>query len=124
MATTGTGNLTGSCGRQNVTLQNVTPSRDMFTRIHTRYLLMQCVPIEVIQVQYLAAFQSARTPSTKVHQMTYPQSVLDAADEFGYLTDAAAKRLLRDHNVSAFDAWIDLGDSAADAAALLEYLGY
>lgn len=56
--------------------------------------------------------------------MTYEQSVMDAADEFGYLTDAAAKRLLRDHNVSAFDAWIDLGDSAADAAALLEYLGY
>ena len=56
--------------------------------------------------------------------MTYEQSVLDAADEFGYLTDAAAKRLLRDHNVSPLDAWLDIGDSATDAFALLEYLGY
>ena len=49
---------------------------------------------------------------------------MDAADEFGYLTDAAAKRLLRDHNVSPLDAWLDIGDSATDAFALLEYLGY
>ena len=56
--------------------------------------------------------------------MTYEQSVMDAADEFGYLTDAAAKRLLRDHNVSPLDAWLDIGDSATDAFALLEYLGY
>ena len=56
--------------------------------------------------------------------MTYEQSVLDAADEFGYLTDAAAKRLLREHNVSPLDAWLDIGDSATDAFALLEYLGY
>lgn len=56
--------------------------------------------------------------------MTYEQSVLDAADEFGYLTDADAKRLLRDHNVSPIDAWLAIGDSATDAAALLNFLGY
>ena len=56
--------------------------------------------------------------------MTYEQSVMDAADEFGYLTDADAKRLLRDHNVSPIDAWLEIGDSATDASALLEYLGY
>ena len=56
--------------------------------------------------------------------MTYEQSVMDTADEFGYLTCADAKRLLREHNVSALDAWIALGDSATDAASLLNFLGY
>tara|TARA_Y100000817_G_C16481262_1_gene378168 strand:+ start:253 stop:423 length:171 start_codon:yes stop_codon:yes gene_type:complete len=56
--------------------------------------------------------------------MTYEQSVLDAADDAGFLTSKAAKRLLREHNVSPLDAWIDLGDETTDAAKLLEYLGY
>ena len=56
--------------------------------------------------------------------MTYEESVLNAADDAGFLTSKDAKRLLRDHNVSAADAWVDLGDSATDAAKLLEYLGY
>tara|TARA_B100001093_G_scaffold1323_1_gene1341 strand:+ start:973 stop:1143 length:171 start_codon:yes stop_codon:yes gene_type:complete len=56
--------------------------------------------------------------------MTYEEQVLDAADDAGFLTSKDAKRLLRDHNVSAADAWVDLGDSATDAAKLLEYLGY
>ena len=55
---------------------------------------------------------------------TFEESVLDAADDAGYLTDSDAKRLLRAHNVSAIDAWLDLGDSATDASKLLEYLGY
>lgn len=56
--------------------------------------------------------------------MTYEQSVLEAADDAGYLTSKDAKRILRAHNIPAIDAWIDLGDSATDAAKLLEYLGY
>ena len=56
--------------------------------------------------------------------MTYEESVLNAADDAGLLTSKDAKRLLRDHGVSAADAWMDLGDSATDAAKLLEYLGY
>ena len=56
--------------------------------------------------------------------MTYEKSVLEAADDAGYLTSKDAKRILRFHDVSAIDAWIDLGDSATDAAKLLEYLGY
>jgi len=55
---------------------------------------------------------------------TFEESVLDAADAAGLLTDKDAKRLLRAHNVSAIDAWLDLGDSANDAAKLLVYLGY
>jgi hypothetical protein len=55
---------------------------------------------------------------------TFEESVLDAADDAGLLTDRDAKRLLRAHNVSAIDAWFDLGDSATDASKLLEYLGY
>lgn len=58
------------------------------------------------------------------HTMTYEESVLNAADDAGLLTSKDAKRLLRDHGVSAADAWMDLGDSATDAAKLLEYLGY
>ena len=50
--------------------------------------------------------------------------MLEPADNAGYLTSSDAKRLLRAHNVSAIDAWIDLGDSATDASKLLEYLGY
>lgn len=55
---------------------------------------------------------------------TFEESVLDAADDAGYLTSNDAKRFLREHNVSAIDAWLDLGDSATDASKLLEYLGY
>ena len=55
---------------------------------------------------------------------TYEESVLEAADDAGFLTDKDAKRILRAHNVSALDAWIDLGDCATDASKLLEYLGY
>ena len=56
--------------------------------------------------------------------MTYEESVLNAADDAGFLTSKDAKRLLRAHGVSTADAWVDLGDSATDAAKLLEYLGY
>lgn len=55
---------------------------------------------------------------------TFEESVLDAADDAGCLTSRDAKRLLRAHNVSAIDAWLDLGDDATDASKLLEYLGY
>lgn len=56
--------------------------------------------------------------------MSYEESVLEAADNAGYLTSKDAKRILRAHNIPAIDAWIDLGDSATDAAKLLDYLGY
>tara|TARA_Y100000289_G_C3839725_1_gene107878 strand:+ start:302 stop:472 length:171 start_codon:yes stop_codon:yes gene_type:complete len=56
--------------------------------------------------------------------MTFEEQVLNAADDAGFLTQNAAKRLLRQHNVSAVQAWIDLGDSATNASKLLEYLGY
>ena len=56
--------------------------------------------------------------------MTYIESVLNAADDAGFVTSKDAKRLLREHNVSPLDAWIDLGDDATDASKLLEYLGY
>ena len=55
---------------------------------------------------------------------SYEQSVLEAADDAGFLTDKDAKRILKAHNIPAIDAWIDLGDSATDASKLLEYLGY
>jgi len=55
---------------------------------------------------------------------TYEESVLDAADDAGFLTSKDANRILKAHNISAIDAWIDLGDSATDASKLLEYLGY
>ena len=55
---------------------------------------------------------------------TYEESVLDAADDAGFLTSKDAKRILKAHNIPAIDAWIDLGDSATDASKLLEYLGY
>ena len=56
--------------------------------------------------------------------MTFEEQVLNAADDAGFLTDNAAKRLLKQHNVTAVQAWIDLGDSATDAQKLLNYLGY
>ena len=63
--------------------------------------------------------------STQGHNMyTYEESVLDAADDAGFLTSKDAKRILKAHNIPAIDAWIDLGDSATDASKLLEYLGY
>ena len=55
---------------------------------------------------------------------TYEESVLDAADDAGFLTSNDAKRILKAHNIPAIDAWTDLGDSATDASKLLEYLGY
>ena len=64
--------------------------------------------------------------STQGHNImyTYEESVLDAADDAGFLTSKDAKRILKAHNIPAIDAWIDLGDSATDASKLLEYLGY
>ena len=55
---------------------------------------------------------------------SYEQSVLEAADDAGFLTSKAAKRILREHNIPAIDAWVDLGDDATDAQKLLNYLGY
>jgi len=55
---------------------------------------------------------------------SYEQSVLEAADEFGYLTQRDAKRIIREHNASVLDAWLDLGDGATDAQKLLFWLGY
>lgn len=55
---------------------------------------------------------------------SYEQSVLEAADEYGYLTQSQAKRILREHNVSALDAWLAIGDDATDAQKLLFFLGY
>ena len=55
---------------------------------------------------------------------TYEESVLDAADDAGFLTSKDAKRILKAHNIPAIDAWIALGDDATDAQKLLNYLGY
>jgi hypothetical protein len=56
--------------------------------------------------------------------VSYEESVLEAADDAGFLTSKAAKRILREHNIPAIDAWVDLGDDATDASKLLNYLGY
>ncbi len=56
--------------------------------------------------------------------MTYEQSIMDAADEYGYLSRADAMRLLRDHNVSALDAYVSMDKPVCDAQALLNFLGY
>ena len=63
-------------------------------------------------------------PLKDTNMYTYEESVLDAADDAGFLTSKDAKRILKAHNIPAIDAWIDLGDSATDASKLLEYLGY
>ena len=55
---------------------------------------------------------------------TYEESVLDAADDAGFLTSKDAKRILREHNIPAINAWVDLGDDATDAQKLLNYLNY
>ena len=55
---------------------------------------------------------------------TYEESVLEAADDAGFLTSKDAKRILREHNIPAINAWVDLGDDATDAQKLLNYLGY
>ena len=56
--------------------------------------------------------------------MTYEQSVLDAADEFGYLSRDDAMRLLQEHNVSAIEAYVSMDKPICDAQALLHFLGY
>jgi len=56
--------------------------------------------------------------------MTYEQSVLDAADEFGYLSRVDAMRLLRKHGKTAIDAYLSMDKPICDAQALLHYLGY
>ena len=96
----------------------------MLTRIPKRSLLLVCATRGDNQGEAVGALSSARAPPTTIHPTTADKQVLDAADEFGYLTDADAKRLLRDHNVSPIDAWLAIGDSATDAAALLNFLGY
>jgi len=63
-------------------------------------------------------------PLKETNMYTYEESVLEAADDAGFLTSKDAKRILKAHNIPAIDAWIDLGDSATDASKLLEYLGY
>ena len=56
--------------------------------------------------------------------MTFSDSVHDAADADGNLSQQDAKRLIRQHGHSAMDAWISLGDKSTNASALLEWLGY
>lgn len=56
--------------------------------------------------------------------MTYEQSVMDAADESGYLSRKDALKLLHNHNVSAIDAYVGMDKPICDAAALLNFLGY
>lgn len=60
----------------------------------------------------------------RYHLMTYEQSVLDAADEFGYLSRVDAMRLLKDHGVTALDAYVSMDKPICDAQALLHFLGY
>ena len=56
--------------------------------------------------------------------MYYEDSVLDAANDKGQLSQADAKRLIRYHGLEPLDAWMELGDDALDAQALLHWLGY
>ena len=56
--------------------------------------------------------------------MTYEQSVLDAADEFGYLSRVDAMRLLKIHGLTALDAYVSMDKPICDAQALLNFLGY
>ena len=56
--------------------------------------------------------------------MTYSESVLDAANEDGFLTVKDAMQLMRDHNTSLYQMEQDGYKGGCNAQELLWYLGY
>lgn len=57
---------------------------------------------------------------------SYEQSVLDAADDFGFLTPGDARKLVADHQI-AWEEWVSERPMAAglcEARPLLHWLGY
>ena len=56
----------------------------------------------------------------------YAQSVLNAADDFGFLTPGDARKLVADHQVT-WESWVDEvpdGATPCQAVPLLHWLGY
>jgi len=51
-------------------------------------------------------------------------NTLEAAAEFGYFTQKQATAFLKQHDLTWAEAFADLGDSATDAVALCEWIGY
>jgi hypothetical protein len=57
---------------------------------------------------------------------TYAQSVIDAADDFGFLSPGDARKLVADHQVT-WESWVDEvpdGATPYQARPLLHWLGY
>jgi hypothetical protein len=57
---------------------------------------------------------------------TYAQSVLDAADDFGFLSPGDARKLVADHQVT-WESWLaekPWGAVSCEARPLLHWLGY
>ena len=57
---------------------------------------------------------------------SYAQSVIDAADEFGFLSPGDARKLVADHNLE-WEKWIaelPLGAVPCEVRPLLHWLGY
>ena len=57
---------------------------------------------------------------------SYEQSVLDAADDFGFLSPGDARKLVRDHGLT-WEAWLadkPMGALPCEARPLLHWLGY
>jgi hypothetical protein len=58
--------------------------------------------------------------------MTFSQSVIDAADDFGFLTPSDARKLVRDHGLK-WEAWLaekPMGALPCEVRPLLSWLGY
>jgi hypothetical protein len=58
--------------------------------------------------------------------MSYSDSVLAAADDFGLLRPADARKLVADHQVT-WESWLSelpMGAIATEARPLLHWLGY
>ena len=69
--------------------------------------------------------QSSATTRSMTH-CTYAQSVLDAADEFGFLSPGDARKLVADHQVR-WEDWVaerPMGAVLCEARPLLHWLGY
>jgi hypothetical protein len=64
------------------------------------------------------------------HYLTYEDSVLDHADQYGNLSAGDAAKLLQDHGFTFDDVYADCHDvswchlDARNAEALLAWLGY
>jgi len=61
-----------------------------------------------------------------MHHDSYPQSVLEAADDFGFLSPGDARKLVSDHQVR-WEDWVAERPMAAglcEVRPLLHWLGY